>query len=92
MAWVTALICLVIVSVAEPMVPALLQPLLDQGFKQNSFPVWMVPVALIGLYSVRGLSMFVGQVCIAKATNQGLLRLRMAMFERLQDEIGRAHV
>lgn len=85
MAWVTALICLVIVSIAEPMVPALLQPLLDKGFKQNSFPVWMVPVALIGLYSVRGVSMFVGQVCIAKATNQGLLRLRMAMFERLQD-------
>ena len=85
MAWVTALFCLLIVAIAEPMVPALLQPLLDKGFKQNSFPIWMVPVALIGLYTIRGLSMFVGQVCIAKATNQGLLKLRVAMFERLQD-------
>ena len=85
LAWVTALFCLLIVAIAEPMVPALLQPLLDKGFKQNSFPIWMVPVALIGLYTIRGLSMFVGQVCIAKATNQGLLKLRVAMFERLQD-------
>ena len=67
------------------MVPALLQPLLDKGFKQNSFPIWMVPVALIGLYSVRGASMFIGNVAIAKATHHGLLKLRMAMFERLQD-------
>lgn len=84
-AWVLAVISLTIVSVSEPMVPALLQPLLDQGFKQNSFPIWMVPLALIGLYTVRGASLFVGQVSIAKATNQGLLKLRIAMFNRLQD-------
>jgi subfamily B ATP-binding cassette protein MsbA len=84
-AWVAAFTALLIVSVSEPMVPALLQPLLDKGFKQNSFPIWMVPVALIGLYSVRGASMFIGNVAIAKATHHGLLKLRMAMFERLQD-------
>lgn len=84
-AWVAAFTALLIVSVSEPMVPALLQPLLDKGFKQNSFPIWMVPVALIGLYSVRGASMFTGNVAIAKATHHGLLKLRMAMFERLQD-------
>ena len=84
-AWVAAFTALMIVSVSEPMVPALLQPLLDKGFKQNSFPIWMVPVALIGLYSVRGASMFIGNVAIAKATHHGLLKLRMAMFERLQD-------
>lgn len=84
-AWVAAFTALLIVSVSEPMVPALLQPLLDQGFKQNSFPIWMVPVALIGLYSIRGASMFIGNVAIAKATHHGLLKLRMAMFERLQN-------
>ena len=84
-AWVAAFTALLIVSISEPMVPALLQPLLDNGFKQNSFPIWMVPVALIGLYSVRGASMFIGNVAIAKATHQGLLKLRMAMFARLQD-------
>lgn len=85
MAWVAAVTAMLIVSISEPMVPALLQPLLDKGFKQNSFPVWMVPLALIGLYSLRGASLFIGQVAIAKATNQGLLKLRVAMFNRLQD-------
>ena len=84
-AWVLAIISMIIVSVSEPMVPALLQPLLDKGFKQNSFPIWMVPLALIGLYSLRGASLFIGQVAISKATNQGLLKLRIAMFSRLQD-------
>ena len=76
---------MLLVSISEPMVPALLQPLLDQGFKQNSFPVWMVPLALIGLYSIRGAGLFIGHVSIAKATNRGLLQLRLAMFSRLQD-------
>lgn len=67
------------------MVPALLQPLLDKGFKQNSFPIWMVPLALIGLYSIRGASMFIAQVALSKVTNHGLFKLRMAMFKRLQD-------
>ena len=35
-AWVAAFTALLIVSISEPMVPALLQPLLDKGFKQLS--------------------------------------------------------
>ncbi len=76
---------LTIVSISEPLIPALLQPLLDKGFQQNALSIWMVPVYLIGVFVLRGACMFVGQVAIAKATNQGLLRLRMAMFARLQD-------
>jgi subfamily B ATP-binding cassette protein MsbA len=74
-----------VVAICEPMVPALLQPLLDKGFQQADFPVWLVPVALIGLFGVRGTGMFIGQVAITKATQTGLLNLRMQMFHRLQD-------
>lgn len=84
-AWISAIVALTIVSLSEPLIPALLQPLLDKGFQQNTLSVWMVPVSLIGLFLLRGSCMFIGQVAIAKATNQGLLRLRMAMFSRLQD-------
>ena len=84
-AWVVALTCILLVSISEPMIPALLQPLLDNGFQQNSFPVWMVPLSLIGLFAIRGVSLFIGQVAVAKATNHGMLRLRLAMFARLQD-------
>ena len=84
-AWVTAVVCMALVAICEPMVPALLQPLLDKGFQQTDFPVWLVPVALIGLFGVRGMGMFIGQVAITKATQTGLLTLRMQMFNRLQD-------
>ena len=84
-AWVIAIVCMVLVALCEPMVPALLQPLLDKGFQQNSFSVWLVPFALIGLFGIRGLGMFVGQVAIAKVTQNGLLQLRVQMFNRLQD-------
>jgi len=84
-AWVTAVICMTLVALCEPMVPALLQPLLDKGFQQDGFPVWLVPVALIGLFGVRGMGMFIGQVAVTKATQTGLLTLRMQMFQRLQD-------
>jgi len=84
-AWITAVVCMAVVAICEPMVPALLQPLLDKGFQQADFPVWLVPVALIGLFGVRGTGMFIGQVAITKATQTGLLNLRMQMFRRLQD-------
>lgn len=84
-AWVTAVICMALVAICEPMVPALLQPLLDKGFQQEGFPVWLVPLALIGLFGIRGMGMFIGQVAITKATQTGLLTLRMQMFQRLQD-------
>ena len=84
-AWVVAVVCMVCVALCEPMVPALLQPLLDKGFQQNSFSVWLVPLSLVGLFSIRGLGMFIGQVAVTKITQTGLLRLRMQMFERLQD-------
>jgi len=84
-AWIASLLCIVLVSISEPMIPALLQPLLDQGFQQNSFPIWMVPLSLVGLFAVRGISLFIGQVAVAKATNLGMLKLRLAMFARLQD-------
>ena len=80
-----ALAALSMVSISEPLIPALLQPLLDKGFQQNTLSVWMVPVSLIGLFLLRGTCLFIGQVAVARATNRGLLRLRVAMFNRLQD-------
>jgi ATP-binding cassette, subfamily B, bacterial MsbA len=84
-AWVVTFVCVVLVSVSEPLIPALLKPLLDKGFAQNDFPVWQVPIALIGIFGLRGLGVFFSQVAMAKATNHGLIELRMKMFARLQN-------
>ena len=83
-AWVIAVLATITMSMTEPLIPALLQPLLDRGFQQRSLAVWMVPVALILLFGIRGLAGFIAQIALAKLTTQGLLVLRTAMFERLQ--------
>ncbi len=75
----------VVISLTEPLIPALMKPLLDQGFAGSSFPIWIVPVALIGLFMLRGICAFTGQVALAKVANLGLLKLRTRMFERLLD-------
>lgn len=84
-AWVITVVCVIFVSATEPLIPALLKPLLDKGFAQNDFPVWQVPLALIGLFGLRGLGVFLSHVAMAKATNHGLLQLRLKMFARLQN-------
>jgi subfamily B ATP-binding cassette protein MsbA len=67
----------------EPMIPALLKPLLDQGFTTRELPLWSIPAALIALFFVRGLAGFVAQYGLASAAQNGVLQLRQAMFERL---------
>jgi ATP-binding cassette, subfamily B, bacterial MsbA len=57
-----ALIALVVVTaLTEPLVPALLKPLLDRGFGEQRLALWIVPSALIGLFALRGLSTFVAK-------------------------------
>lgn len=81
--WGLAIGATIAASATEPFIPALLKPLLDRGFQQGSFSLWLVPLALIALFSVRGLSGFLAQFALAKVTNDGLLRLRKAMFDKL---------
>ncbi|MHB1201246.1 MAG: lipid A export permease/ATP-binding protein MsbA [Polaromonas sp.] len=81
--WALATGATIVASGTEPFLPALLKPLLDRGFQANSFNIWLVPLALMLLFTVRGLSGFLAQFALAKVTNDGLLRLRTAMFDKL---------
>ena len=82
-AWIIAVCATIVASATEPFVPALLKPLLDRGFQQDSFNLWLVPITLMLLFTVRGLSGFLAQFALAKVTNEGLLKLREAMFKKL---------
>ena len=81
--WVLAVAATVVAALTEPLIPALLQPLLDKGFNKGEFNLWIVPLTLISLFGVRGLAGFVAQIALAKFTNSGLLNLRQAMFKKL---------
>jgi ATP-binding cassette, subfamily B, bacterial MsbA len=75
-----------VAAATEPILPALLKRLLDDGFgTARSFPLWAVPVVIIGLYVVRGAAQFVAQYGLAWAANRGVLGLRERMFARLLD-------
>ena len=81
--WALAIGATIAASATEPLVPALLKPLLDRGFQQGALELWLVPVFLILLFSVRGIAGFVAQYALAKVTNEGLQALRRAMFGKL---------
>lgn len=70
-------------AATEPLIPALLKPLLDRGFQQGSLEIWTVPVALLLLFGVRSLAGYVSQIGLTKITNHGLLAMRRAMFNKI---------
>jgi subfamily B ATP-binding cassette protein MsbA len=71
-------------ALTEPMIPGLLQPLLDHGFQgEKMFPLWIVPLAVIGVFAVRGLAGFLAQYALVWSGNRSIVSLRTAMFERL---------
>jgi len=82
-AWVAAVLGAIVLSLTEPLIPALMQPLLDSGFKKGGLELWTVPVCIILIFGVRGLSNFIAQLALAKVANLGLFEMRKAMFSRL---------
>ena len=72
-----------VMALTEPLLPAMMKPLLDSGFGTTQIALWLVPVVLIGVFVLRGAATFVGQYALAWTANQGVLNLRGAMFERL---------
>ncbi|MBT2299884.1 lipid A export permease/ATP-binding protein MsbA [Variovorax paradoxus] len=81
--WALGLVTALVAALTEPLMPALLKPLLDRGFTRGQLALWMVPAAIILLFAVRGLAQFVSQYALARIANEGMQRLRRVMFERL---------
>lgn len=72
-------------SGTDALIPMLLKPLLDHGFGANAShrAVWFVPLAVIGLAFVRGVSQYASQYLLSYVSNRVLLRMRLDMFNRL---------
>ena len=78
-----ALLASLVGALTEPLIPAMLKPLLDQGFTAGALPLWLVPVAIIGTFALRGAAGFIAQYALSWAAHRGVLALREAMFQRL---------
>ncbi len=81
--WAIVAVGAVVGAATEPLIPALLKPLLDRGFQQGSLALWTVPVSLMSLFGIRGLAGYVSQLGLTKITNHGLLSMRQAMFDKI---------
>jgi subfamily B ATP-binding cassette protein MsbA len=80
-----AALCTIVASATDPMVAWLMQQLVDRGFKDDQFPLWWVPASVIGLFTVRGLAVFLSQYAVAWAAYRGTQAMRQALFRRLME-------
>jgi subfamily B ATP-binding cassette protein MsbA len=80
---VAAAIGSIITASTEPLIPLLMQKLLDQGFSKGQLALWLVPVAIIGLFAVRSISGFIAEYSLAWTANRAIAQLREHMFARL---------
>ena len=88
-AWAALALSVIVGAALEPTIPALLRPLLDQGFTSNTLPLWMVPVALIGLFMLRSSASYLSDIAVAKITQTNLQQLRTKMFASIcYSEVG----
>lgn len=83
--WLLVAVCAMVSAASEPLIPALLKPLLDRGFQGGTLAIWTVPASLLLLFGVRGLAGYVSQIGLSRITNEGLVRMRRAMFEKVLD-------
>ncbi len=70
-------------AATEPLIPEMMKPLLDQGFTGGKLALWMVPVAIVGIFAVRGVAGFVAQYALSWAAYRGVQDLREALFQRI---------
>jgi subfamily B ATP-binding cassette protein MsbA len=80
---VLAIAGILVGSITEPAIPALMKPLLDKGFQQGDMPLWRVPVVLMLLFGIRGLAGFIASYCLARVTQSSLEKLRQRLFLKL---------
>jgi ATP-binding cassette, subfamily B, bacterial MsbA len=76
-------LAVIVTAITEPLVPALMKPLLDRGFGGNRLALWIVPVALISLFAVRGASTFVAKYGTSALAYSMVEKLSSAQFATL---------
>ncbi len=79
-----ALLGMVIVAATQPVLPAMVKPLLDGTFveKDKTLITW-APVAIVALFVVRGLGEYMAQYSINWVGNRLVQDLRNVMFRKL---------
>lgn len=95
-----ALVAMGVIAALEPMLPALMQPLVDDSLiaKDKQAMLW-VPLALLAVFVVKGLAEYVASVVSQGVAQRTMADLRSAMFAKTmtlpidkQQQIGSANL
>lgn len=81
-----AFLGMVITASTEPALAAMMKILLDKGFSgKPTFSLWAVPVFVIGIFTLRGVSTFMTNYMMTWVSTRILNLLRQQTFNRLLD-------
>lgn len=81
--WLVLFVSVLAGALLEPAIPALLKPLLDNGFNARKIPIFLVPVVIIGLFTLRAITSLLADIALAKIAQVSLRILREKMFSRI---------
>ena len=71
-------------AATEPLLPALMKPMLDDGFKfGEESPLLWLPFGVVGIFFLRGLLGFGATYIMAWIQNKVIYQIRLEMFDRL---------
>ncbi|WP_301103227.1 lipid A export permease/ATP-binding protein MsbA [Propionivibrio sp.] len=84
-AFVAAIACMGISSIVEPVFPAVMKNLLDNGFSQarDSWDWLIYPGIILGVFLTRAILGFIGDYAMSWVSNNVVAELRRAMFARI---------
>ncbi|AIN17982.1 MULTISPECIES: lipid A ABC transporter ATP-binding protein/permease MsbA [Yersinia] len=81
---VVAAIALILNAASDTFMLSLLKPLLDDGFgKANSSILKWMPLAVIGLMVVRGITGFISSYCISWVSGKVVMHIRRRLFSHM---------
>jgi len=79
-----ALVFFVLGGAVEPAIPALFKKLIDSGFKnQFDYPLWIVPVFIIGLFLTRASLNYCGTYLVQRAIGNIIFSFRLKLMAAL---------
>jgi len=81
---IVAAIALILNAASDTLMLSLLKPLLDDGFGKtsSSILVWM-PLVVIGLMIVRGITSFVSSYCVSWVSGKVVMQMRRRLFSHM---------
>ena len=80
------LVAMSITAATEPAVAAMMKLLLDKGISETrNFSLWLVPLFVVGVFVIRGLSTFTTTYLMSAISGRLISTLRQQMFRRLLD-------